>query len=169
MKNRTDHMKPSELFTHPAVELISRWILGGTFVYASLCKIWEPMKFARSIAAYQLVPDTVARLMAVFLPWFELFCGLLLLIGLFTPGSIRLVTGMLVVFIGAILITLIRKIDVDCGCMTNCFTGEPEKSGNLADTLIRDLVYMLLTCSILFAKTRWLSLDQWLKARSGQT
>jgi len=161
-------MKPSELITHPAVELISRWIIGGSFLYASLCKIWLPMQFARSIAAYQLVPDTISRLMAVFLPWFELFCGLFLLIGLFTPGSIRLVTGMLVVFIGAVSITMIRNIDVDCGCFYNCFTGELEDTGHLGETLARDLFYMVLACSVLFAKTRWLSMDRWLKAKSGQ-
>ncbi len=160
-------MKLSELLIHPSVALISRWTIGGTFVHASLCKIWIPMQFARSIHGYQLVPDTVARLMALFLPWFELVCGLLLLIGLFTPGAIRLVMGMLIVFIGAVSITLIRGIDVDCGCITDCFTGQPEKSGSLTETLIRDLIYMVLAFSVLFARNQWLSVDRWLKEKKG--
>lgn len=162
-------MKPTEFAKHPLTELISRWILGGTFVYASLCKIYMPMQFARSVEAYQLVPDTAARLIAVFLPWMELVCGLLLLIGLFTPGSIRFVAAMLILFIGAISIDLIRGIDIDCGCITNCFTGESEDAGGLVGTLLRDIAYMALVVPVLLAENRWLSLDTLLKRREKST
>ena len=150
------------LIQHPLIVLVSRWFLGITFIYASLCKIYMPMQFATVIHNYQLVPDTIARFMAIVLPWFELICGILLLSGLFIPGAIRIIIGMLIIFIGAVSIDLIRGIDIHCGCFSNCFTNQPD-SQSLKQALVLDLIYLVFTLPVLFFQDKWLSIDHWRK------
>ncbi len=132
------------------IVLACRWIIGSVFIYQSICKIYQPILFARSIQNYQLVSDTIARQTAIFLPWFELTCGILLIIGILTPGAIRLIFIMLVLFVGAISINIIRGIDINCGCIINCFTNEP-LNRSLTHTLFLDLIYLLLTIPIMIS------------------
>ena len=141
--------------------LACRWIIGSVFVYQSICKIYQPLIFARSIQNYQLVSDTLARQIAIFLPWLELSGGIFLIIGILTPGAVRIVFSMLVLFIGAISINIIRGIDINCGCAIDCFTNESIKR-SLTHTLFLDLIYLLLTIPILISKESWFSLDQFL-------
>lgn len=150
---------------HPLIVFVSRWFLGITFIYASLCKIYMPMQFAIVIHNYQLVPDTIARFLAILFPWFELICGILLLIGLFVPGAIRIIIGMLIIFIGAISIDLVRGIDINCGCFSNCFTNQPD-SQSLKHALIMDLIYLVFTLPVLFFQDKWLSIDHRKKTKS---
>jgi uncharacterized membrane protein YphA (DoxX/SURF4 family) len=141
------------------IGLACRWIIGSVFVYQSICKIYQPILFARSIQNYQLVSDTIARQMAIFLPWFELSCGIILIIGILTPGAIRIIISMLVLFVGAISINIIRGIDINCGCVLNCFTNE-SINRSLAHTFFLDFIYLLLAIPIMISKKNWFSLDQ---------
>jgi uncharacterized membrane protein YphA (DoxX/SURF4 family) len=154
--------KNAFLIQHPLIVLVSRWFIGITFIYASLCKIYMPMQFAVAIHNYQLVPDTIARFLAILFPWFELICGILLLVGLFIPGAIRIIIGMLIIFIGALSIDLIRGIDINCGCISNCFTNEPDSQG-LKQALVMDSIYLVFALPVLFFQDKWLSIDHWRK------
>jgi len=105
--------KARELIQHPFTLLVCRWILGIVFIYASVYKIEMPLQFAKSIYNYQLIPDFAINAMAIFLPWIELFAGIGLIAGFFTPGSIRIIGGLLLIFMAAIIITLLRGIDIE--------------------------------------------------------
>ena len=73
----------------------ARIVLGIVFIYASYDKILHPAAFAKVIYNYQILPDELINLSAIFLPWLELVIGSLLIIGIWLPGS---------VFIGNILL-----------------------------------------------------------------
>ena len=64
------------------IELVLRWILGVTFLYASLYKIIEPAQFAKIIYGYYLFPDISINLIAIILPFVEFFTGLFLILGI---------------------------------------------------------------------------------------
>jgi uncharacterized membrane protein YphA (DoxX/SURF4 family) len=100
-------------------------LLGGVFVFASHDKIWWPERFARILYHYQVIgpsaflPPLLPNLFAVILPWVELLAGLALIFGLWRR-EVSLLSGlMLLVFIGAVLSTLWRGIDIEnCGCFS---------------------------------------------------
>ncbi|MCF7808453.1 MAG: DoxX family membrane protein [Candidatus Marinimicrobia bacterium] len=96
--------------------LIFRVGLGALFVYASLDKIWNPGQFANSIANYKLLPLPLLHLAAIILPWLEILCGMLLIFNYKARTANILIGSMLIVFTLAILISMARGLDFNCGC-----------------------------------------------------
>ena len=61
---------------HPWLIVLVRILLGIIFIYASYDKILDPGKFARDIANYHLIPMGFENLIALIIPWLELFIGI---------------------------------------------------------------------------------------------
>ena len=76
------------------IVLLSRIILGGVFIYASLDKIANPAEFAKAVGNYHVLPFGVENLLALVLPWMELLVGLALILGVLIDGSSILVIFM---------------------------------------------------------------------------
>jgi uncharacterized membrane protein YphA (DoxX/SURF4 family) len=109
----------SPLARHPRLELVLRVLLGAFFVYASLDKIWNPAAFAKIVYQWQVVGPVPSNLVAVALPWVELFAGLLLLAGIWRRESALVVVLLLAVFLVAATSVMARGIDVEnCGCVS---------------------------------------------------
>ena len=53
------------------------------------------------------------------MPWLELISGAFLLLGLFTKAAASVIGSMLIIFIFAILLNLIRGTPISCGCFEN--------------------------------------------------
>lgn len=123
-----------------------RIVLGGVFIYSGVLKIVDPAEFAQAIANYQLIPIVSGNLMALFLPWLELVCGLCLISGLMLGTSAAIVAAMLVIFMGAITISLFRGIDIHCGCFGS---GELLSSSMYID-LARDAVLLAMAVFVAF-------------------
>jgi putative oxidoreductase len=98
------------------VLLVFRLAVGAVFVYAGLVKILEPLDFAGNIANYQMVGPSLSFLTALILPWLEVLCGLGLALGPFKHAAALLISIMLGFFIILTLITIVRGLNVDCGC-----------------------------------------------------
>jgi uncharacterized membrane protein YphA (DoxX/SURF4 family) len=124
------------MLTHWGVALVLRLYLGGLFIYASMYKISYPMEFAENIAAYQIVPFWAVNLMAIVMPWTELICGILLVVGLRSKSAVCMIGGMLILFIAAVSLGLIRKIPIGCGCFHSM-----EEPMNWT-TLLRDFAWL---------------------------
>lgn len=130
------------MLTHPYAALVLRLYLGGLFVYASMYKISYPLEFAENIASYQLLPFWAVNMMAIVLPWTELICGLLLMLGLRAKSAVCMIGGMLVMFTLAIGITLLRNIPIGCGCFHSM---EEPMSWT---TLVRDLAWLAMAVHV---------------------
>lgn len=100
------------------VVLLARLIIGGLFVYASIHKIADPAAFAVSIRNYLILPPAWSNVCALTLPWIELVAGSLLIVGILTKPSALLTTGMLGVFLGAIIYAYSIGLNIDCGCFS---------------------------------------------------
>jgi uncharacterized membrane protein YphA (DoxX/SURF4 family) len=100
------------------VELVCRLLVGGVFVYASFDKILHPTEFAMVVYNYQILPLPLSNLLAMSLPWLELFTGLALIIGTWRAEASFLLGSLLVVFIVALTVNVYRGVDIDCGCLT---------------------------------------------------
>ena len=106
---------------------VARWVLGICFVYLGLNKAWNPTDFLKAVHQYGWVDQTLfLTWIAALLPWLEVFCGFLLLVGFWVRGAAFVVFGMLVFFSGIILHRALRihettgidfcEIRFDCGC-----------------------------------------------------
>ena len=100
------------------VELALRFLLGFTFLFASIDKISEPSAFATAIDNYRLITGPASLAIATVLPWIELLCGFALLSGLYSRGATFLLGVLLSIFTVAVLTGLIRGLDISCGCFT---------------------------------------------------
>jgi putative oxidoreductase len=116
----------------------ARLILGAVFIYASLEKIQNPAGFAQAIYNYRMVPESLINIMAIVLPWLELICGVLIIVGVFVRGSALLIGAMLAVFIVALSSAILRGLDISCGC----FTLEGGR-GIAGKTLVEDILLMV--------------------------
>ncbi len=138
------------LIDNDVLTLAARLLVGGTFIYASIYKIIEPGDFARSIWYYHLVPGWFINPMALILPWLEFLCGLALIFGVGYRGAIVLVGIMTAVFIVALGSTIVRGLDVECGCFKVAHTA----TGAAWRSLILDVALALLILQLWFSRSR---------------
>jgi uncharacterized membrane protein YphA (DoxX/SURF4 family) len=129
------------MIENPWVELAARWILGATFIVASYHKIVDPEGFAEAIYSYGLFPGNTINLIAIILPFLELFSGLALVFGVYRRAAVIVVSVMLILFIGALTINFIRGHQFDCGCFS--FKGENAQSDAWI-LLLRDVLLLAL-------------------------
>ena len=90
--------------------------LAVLFLVFGASKAWDPAAFAGDIAGYRLTPWAVTFVAALYLPWLEIAAGL----GLFSRrtrgGALLIISGLLVVFCGALASAWWRNLDIHCGC-----------------------------------------------------
>ena len=75
--------------------LLFRLLVGGVFIYTGALKAWETQDFARDLQHYSIIPWSEAvLLLAVYLPWVELFAGVAVVVRhLYLGGLIALVSA----------------------------------------------------------------------------
>jgi putative oxidoreductase len=125
---------------------VFRLIVGGIFIYASIDKITHPEQFARIVYNYKILPHFAINLFAIILPWLELVCGLFLIFGIMTRSSALVISILLVLFIIALSINILRGVDLSCGC----FTTNLANKERISSIIWRDLVLVILSLEILF-------------------
>ena len=124
------------LLCHRLARLVARWILGGTFVYASLHKIVDPAGFAKIIYGYYLFPDYSINLIAIITPFLELFSGLALILAIYLRSAATMISSMLLFFIVILSINIARGHEFDCGCFSIVEAGH---TSAVVELLIRDI------------------------------
>ena len=124
-----------------------RLFLGAVFLYASYDKVLNPEAFAKAVYNYQILPDIAVNLAALLLPWLELLLGVCPVTGIWLSGATLISSGLMAVFIGALVFNLMRGLDIHCGCFSTEATAGP------ADlwTVLRDVGFLALSL--------WLTLE----------
>jgi len=116
--------------SHQAVDwagVAARWLLGATFCYMGSVKVLHPVEFLKLVRQYDLVHNPVLlNSIAAALPWFEVFCGVLLIAGVAVRGSATMLVLMLVPFTVVVLRRALAMqaaqdipfcaVKFDCGC-----------------------------------------------------
>jgi uncharacterized membrane protein YphA (DoxX/SURF4 family) len=123
----------------------ARVMLGALFIAAAVDKIAHPGEFAKIIHNYQILPDPLINIAAIFLPWLEALLGCAIMAGVLLPGAAVLANLLLVTFFSALIFNLARGLNVHCGCFTTKITGEPQT----AWYIVRDSGFLLLGLVVL--------------------
>ncbi len=108
--------------------------LSLVFIWAGAVKLADPRAFARIISEYGLVPDLLLVPLAIGLPAVELLGGLGLAFDF--RGCLKVITGLLFVFLLVLGYGIVRNLDVDCGCFS---ADEIHARNSLRIALFRDL------------------------------
>jgi len=132
--------------------IMLRIILGIIFIWASWEKIIDPGGFARVVKNYAILPEILINPVALFLPWVEAICGILLITGYLVKGSAFIVDTLMCVFILAFVINMFRGIDISCGCFSN--TLKPATKMEYFYDILRDFAILGVGIWILFYKIR---------------
>jgi uncharacterized membrane protein YphA (DoxX/SURF4 family) len=118
---------------------LSRWVLGGIFIYAGGVKLLRPEIFAVLIDAYGIVPEGLLMPVAIGLPLLEVIAGFGMLFDI--RGSLALIAGSLVLFMVVLGYGIWMGLDVDCGCF-GPEDPEAEAFHGLRESLFRDSAMM---------------------------
>lgn len=105
--------------TGKAFIFVLRVLLGAVFVYSSAEKVADPARFAVAVRGYELLPLPLTNIFALALAWTEMFAGIMLILGVYPRKAAAAVFLMLVMFVAAVGITIVRGMVVDCGCFDN--------------------------------------------------
>jgi uncharacterized membrane protein YphA (DoxX/SURF4 family) len=132
--------------------VLIRWILGSIFIYMGLTKALHPEAFLKLLRQYDLTESSLLlNSIAAGLPWFEVFCGLLMLLGVAVRGTALLLILMLVPFS---LVVLKRALTISglqhiafCAVRFDCGCGNGEVL--ICRKLAENTLLFLLSCWLL--------------------
>ena len=152
---------PSKPSTVEWAAVVARWFLGGCFLYMGWIKAAQPAEFLETIRLYKVLASPFPlNWVAALLPWFEMVCGLLLILGVAVRGSALVLIGMLVPFTILVLRralamaaenhTAFCAIKFDCGCGNGVVP--------ICSKLVENSGLILLACWLIFARGRRLCL-----------
>jgi putative oxidoreductase len=130
--------------------------LGLFFVVSALPKLADPPSFAHMIYNYRLAPGPLVNLGALVLPWLELTCGIALILGIWNRTAAAVVGALLLVFVVAVSVNLLRGHAIDCGCFDVRDAGKPapERLHDMRMVIVRDAGMILMVAQILWAGAR---------------
>ncbi len=120
-------VRPARFGAADFMSIAARWVLGALFLYMGLNKALHPVEFLKLVRQYDILHHhLLLNLVASTLPWFETFCGLLLLLGVAVRGASVMLLAMLVPFTVVVLLRALAireagglpfcAIKFDCGC-----------------------------------------------------
>lgn len=140
--------------------LAVRLVVGCTMLWAGLTKISEPLLFAQTVRAYEVLPLVLINPFAIAVPWIEVVVGAFLVVGCWTRSGALVSVGLLVAFGVALGVNVVRGADLSCGCFALDGSG-----GSLQGALVRDLLLLAGAAILAATPSVTLSLDRWIAGR----
>ena len=141
--------------------VLARWLLGVAFLYLGLNKALHPVDFLKLVQQYDITQNALfLNCIAAGLPWFEVFCGLLLLAGVAVRGTaltllLMLVPFTILVWHQALLLQSTQAIPF-CAVKFDCGCGSGEEF--ICRKLLENFLLILLSVWLLAGYGRQLNL-----------
>ena len=129
----------------PLVYMLARTVLGGIFVWAGASKLIATGAFATLISSYGLIPEGILFPFAVGLSALELLSGIGLVLGV--RGSLEVILGLIMLFLGVLLFGILKGLDLECGCFSS---EEALEQNTLKYDIYRDFLLFILACYLLW-------------------
>ncbi len=139
------------------IYILARLIIGGMFIYTGFIHFSEPAAFAKAIDAYRILPNAfLVNLAAISMPPIEIIAGFLVVSGIFIEGGSLAISGMLAIFAVALCASLVRGLDISCGC----FTTDPAAARITWWYLLRDFGLLIISIGIFIYPAIFADKDQ---------
>lgn len=91
-------------------------VLGGILLWSGLTHLSNQALFLESIFRYRVFSPAIALYIAAYLPTFQVTIGSFLLLGLFRRFSLWTTFVLTLAFFLVQFLTLLRGLEIDCGC-----------------------------------------------------
>lgn len=145
-----------EALTHPWLTVRVQIALGAIFVAAALPKVADPPSFAHMIYNYRILPGGLINISSLTMPWVEILAGLALILGVWVKPARWIITLLLVTFMIAITVNLLRDNAIDCGCfdVSAANKSHAERIRDMWIVLIRDAGMLLMVAQMWWAERR---------------
>ena len=135
--------------------LLARWLLGGMLVWMGVSKALDPVGFLKLLREYQMLDSPWSmNAVAAWLPWLEIFCGVLFVGNVAVRGNALVVAGLFLGFSSAILL---RAFDLQailglpfCSLRFDCGCGAGEVY--VCHKLGENAAWLALSCWLLFSR-----------------
>ena len=137
-----------------------RVIVGFVFIYASIHKIADPESFAKVIENYQVLPIFSINIVAITIPWIELVVGLFLIFGVLIKASSYIATFLMAFFSILVLLTIIRGIDISCGCFSS-HTANPIGW----QKFIENIILFIISLIVYYSEDAYLSVEKYFREK----
>ena len=154
-------MNMKKININEKIIFIIRVIVGFVFLYASIHKIADPESFAKSIENYKVLPIFCINVVAIIIPWIELVIGLFLIFGVFIQSSSFIATFLMAFFSILVLVTIIRGIDITCGCFSSS-TSTPIGW----QKFIENTILFVLSLLVYYSKSEYLSVEKYFRVKT---
>lgn len=132
-----------DFLSNKYLQFILRLVIGGMFIFVAINKIINPDEFAKAIKNYDILPLSLINIIAITLPYIELFSGLFLVIGIYKRGSSAIIGISLIVFIIALTSAYARGLDIDCGCGFSSLVQENASKNELLIRIFEDILMLI--------------------------
>ena len=143
----------------PWVGLVSRLVLGGVLFVAGYLKVDKLDISQMAVRSYELLPISIANFLGIFLPFFEIAVGLLLILGAATRVVAALGGFTMFIFIIAISQAWARGLNIDCGCFGGGGTVAPGETRYLQE-ILRDAGLVALALFLIRYPVTKFSIDK---------
>jgi uncharacterized membrane protein YphA (DoxX/SURF4 family) len=143
----------------PWIGLLARVVLGGVLFAAGYLKIDKLDISQMAVRSYELLPISVANFLGMFLPFFEIAVGLLLILGAATRIVAALGGFTMFIFIIAISQAWARGLNIDCGCFGGGGSVAPGETRYLQE-ILRDAGLVALALFLLRYPATKFSVDK---------
>ena len=142
------------------VSFLMRLIVGFILIYSGYIKIIEPKEvFMNAILSYKIVGEGIANIVADFLPWIEIYLGVIFVVGIFLEIVGYIIFLVFVVFEVMILQAIIRGLDItNCGCFGSTH------SNPIGFEFLLNLIWILFTY-FSFKYSKDISIDRFIENR----
>lgn len=150
-----------EILSNKFILLAARLVIGFVFLYAGIIKVNDPGSFADSVANYKILPDYLINIVAIIIPWIELISGLLIIFGVAVRENALVIINLLGIFIILIIVSVLRGLNIDCGCF-----GTQTGTSIGLNKIIEDLLLLVPAIQLLFLGGGSLSLSSFNEQKS---
>jgi uncharacterized membrane protein YphA (DoxX/SURF4 family) len=152
-------MKSKFVTAQPWIGLIARLILGGVLFVAGFLKVDKTDISQMAVRSYEMLPISIANMLGLFLPFFEVAIGALLILGALTRVVAILGGATMFVFIIAIGQAWARGLSIDCGCFGGGGSVAPEDTRYLQE-ILRDAGLVFLAVYLIRYPITKFSIDR---------
>ncbi|MEV7230287.1 MauE/DoxX family redox-associated membrane protein [Polymorphospora sp. NPDC051019] len=133
--------------------------LAAVWLLAGASKVGDLAASGRAVAAYEVMPYDVAKIVGAALPFVEITLGVLLLLGVATRLAAAVSAALLVVFVAGITSAWVRGLTIDCGCFGTGGQLPAGQTPSYGPELLRDLGFLALAGFLLVRPHTRISVD----------
>jgi uncharacterized membrane protein YphA (DoxX/SURF4 family) len=143
----------------PWISLLVRLGLAAITAAAAIPKLTDLRASRISVAAYELFPPAINKLIGVGLPIVELTLALLFLAGLLTRYASAIFGLMLIAFMAGIASAWARGLNINCGCFSSGGELAPGEQAQYGLEILRDCGFLVMVVFLVIWPRSVASLD----------